>query len=103
MEQKKFDSNSILGFVLISAILIWMLYLNKPTEEEIQAEQAKKEAAALEAEKNNDEDIPFSEAARQFTSESAQDSMAFEQLRNRLGSFAYSETTEAAQENETIL
>src|SRR5690625_214651 len=103
MEQKKFDSNSILGFVLISGILIWMLYFNKPTEEEIQAEQAKKEAAALEAEKNKDEDIQFSEAAPRFTSENAQDSLAFEQLRNRLGSFAYSETTDAAQDHETIL
>lgn len=46
MEQKKFDFNSLIGFLLIGGILIWMLYLNKPTEEEIQAEKAKTEAAA---------------------------------------------------------
>lgn len=103
MEQKKFDSNSILGFVLISGILIWMLYLNKPTEEEIQAEQARKEAEALEAEKQTNEDIQFSDATKQLTSVNTHDSLAFEQLRNRLGSFAYSETTDAAQAHETIL
>ncbi len=103
MEQKKFDSNSILGFVLISGILIWMLYLNKPTEEEIQAEQARKEAEALEAEKQPNEDIQFSDATKQLTSVNTHDSLAFEQLRNRLGSFAYSETTDAAQAHETIL
>ena len=42
MEQKKLDLNSIIGFVLISGILIWMLYSNAPTKEELQ-EKAKKE------------------------------------------------------------
>ena len=48
MEEKKFDINSIIGFVLIGGILLWMLYLNQPTEEEIQAEKAKIEVAAQE-------------------------------------------------------
>ncbi len=48
MEDKKFDVNSLIGFVLIGGILVWMLYLNKPTEEEIQAEKVKTEAAAQE-------------------------------------------------------
>jgi len=39
MEEKKFDFNSLVGFLLIGGILIWMLYLNKPTEEELQAEK----------------------------------------------------------------
>ena len=43
MEEKKFDINSILGFVLIGAILIWVMYNNQPTEEEIKAEKAKQE------------------------------------------------------------
>ena len=38
MEEKKFDLNSIIGFVLIGAIFIWMLYLQQPTEEEIAAQ-----------------------------------------------------------------
>ena len=42
MEEKKLDLNSIIGFVLISGILIWMLYSNAPTPEE-QKEKEKKE------------------------------------------------------------
>ena len=41
MEEKKLDLNSIIGFVLISGILIWMLYSNAPTPEE-QKEKEKK-------------------------------------------------------------
>ena len=40
MEEKKFDLNSIIGFVLIGAIFIWMLYLQQPTQEEIAAQEA---------------------------------------------------------------
>jgi len=36
MENKKFDLNSLIGFILIGGILIWMLYRNAPTEEELQ-------------------------------------------------------------------
>jgi len=34
MEEKKLDINSIIGFVLIFGILIFMFYTNKPTPEE---------------------------------------------------------------------
>jgi YidC/Oxa1 family membrane protein insertase len=30
MEQKKFDPNSIIGFVLIFGILLWIMYQNQP-------------------------------------------------------------------------
>ena len=46
MEKKKFDINSLIGFLLIGGILFWMLYMNKPSEEELQAEKTKTEAAA---------------------------------------------------------
>ncbi|HEX8015345.1 MAG TPA: membrane protein insertase YidC, partial [Flavobacterium sp.] len=46
MEEKKFDLNSIIGFVLIFGILIWIMYQNKPSEKEIAAEKAKKELVA---------------------------------------------------------
>ena len=39
MEEKKFDVQSLIGFLLIGAILLWMLYNNTPTEEELEAEQ----------------------------------------------------------------
>ncbi len=104
MEQKKFDFNSLIGFLLIGGILIWMLYLNKPTEEELQAEKAKTEAAAKAAEaENKAEDISLSQATSEIIQEGTQsDSLALIQLKNKLGSFAYSETLPSAKEGVTV-
>ena len=35
MEEKKLDINSIIGFVLIGLILVWVIYNNQPTPEEL--------------------------------------------------------------------
>ncbi len=47
MEEKKLDLNSIIGFVLIFGILIYMFYINQPTPEELAAQKAE---AALQQE-----------------------------------------------------
>ena len=39
MEEKKLDINSIIGFVLIFAVLIFWFYTNQPTPEELKAQQ----------------------------------------------------------------
>ena len=44
MEEKKFDFNSLIGFVLLGAIMIWWMYTNQPTPEELAADKAKKES-----------------------------------------------------------
>ena len=33
MEEKKFDANSIIGFLLLGAIMLWFMYTNKPEEQ----------------------------------------------------------------------
>ena len=43
MEEKKFDINTIVGFLLIGAILLFMLWQNQPTPEEIEAQKAEQE------------------------------------------------------------
>ena len=43
MEEKKFDFNSLIGFVLLGAIMIWWMYTNQPTPEEIEADKIKQE------------------------------------------------------------
>ena len=48
MEEKKLDFKSIIGFVLIFGILIFMFYQNQPTPEELEAQKA--EQAQIEAE-----------------------------------------------------
>ena len=47
MEEKKLDLNSIIGFVLIFGILIYMFYINQPTPEELAAQKVE---AALQQE-----------------------------------------------------
>ncbi len=105
MEQKKFDFNSLIGFVLIGGILIWMLYINQPTEEELQ-EKARTEAAAKQPAADEtalDENIEYTNAVDSLNTGVAGDSLALEQLKNRLGSFAYSATLPSATDAETVL
>ena len=40
MEEKKFDLNSLIGFVLLGAIMIWYFYNNQPTPEQIATQKA---------------------------------------------------------------
>src|SRR5690606_23091552 len=102
MEQKKFDVNSLIGFLLIGGILIWMLYMNKPTEEELQAEKAKTEAAVKqEAEKSKEEEITLADATKD-SAVAQSDSLAMEQLKKRLGSFACSVTLPSANDANTV-
>ncbi len=104
MEEKKFDLKSIIGFVLIFGILIFMMWKNQPTPEEL-AEQERQEQIAAEkkanAEKGNtDEKVVVAE---DFSSGNATDSVQLENLKNKLGAFAYSATLPSANENETTV
>lgn len=105
MEQKKFDYNSLLGFLLIGGILIWMLYMNQPTEAELQ-EKAKTEAAAKEnaaKDQKTNQTVPLAQAiSDSTTSIKSGDSLALDRLRNRLGSFAYSGTLPSATDDVTV-
>lgn len=106
MEKKKFDLNSLIGFLLIGGILVWMLYMNKPTEEELQAEKAKTEAAAkqnAEAEKGKQEITLAQATSDSMNVLNPSDSLALEQLKNKLGSFAYSGTLPSATDGITVL
>ena len=80
MEDKKFDVNSIIGFVLIAVILIFMMYNNKPSPEEVEAEKQRKEQVQKESQ---DEEVP------PVTVET-NDSLALAQAKSTLGAFGYS-------------
>ncbi len=60
MEERKIDINSIIGFVLIFAILLFMLWQNQPSPEELEAqekakqEQIEAENKAKETQANDD-------------------------------------------------
>ena len=104
MEKKNFDVNSLIGFVLIGGILVWMLYMQEPSEDEVQAEKARTEAAAKEeSETQKETDTTLQEATQEMSVANAQDSLAVEKLKNKLGSFAYSGTLASAKENTTVI
>tara|TARA_R110002073_G_scaffold159955_2_gene315417 strand:+ start:18244 stop:20151 length:1908 start_codon:yes stop_codon:yes gene_type:complete len=103
MEEKKLDINSIIGFVLIALILIYMLYQNQPTPEELQAqEEAKQEQ--VEAEKKTEEaKDEFKATPSDFKATQTTDSTQLVALQNRIGAFAYSASLPSAKEATTVL
>ncbi len=53
MEEKKLDVNSIVGFVLIFGILIYMFYINQPSAEELAAQKQQEQLEQKLKEKEN--------------------------------------------------
>lgn len=101
MEEKKFDINSLIGFVLLGAIVLWWMYSNQPTPEE-----------KLEAEKNKIENVvketipsPLTDSVKKSEIiTQATDSLSLVKAQGQLGVFAYSATLPSAKENgETVL
>jgi YidC/Oxa1 family membrane protein insertase len=98
MEEKKFDVNSLIGFILLGAIMIWWMYTNQPTPEEIEAEKQRTEEVQ--------EQIPAVTAnpvQLQETTEAQTDSIRLAQASQQLGSFAYSATLPSATDEVTVL
>ncbi|EGV43259.1 membrane protein insertase YidC [Bizionia argentinensis JUB59] len=101
MEKKKLDVNSIIGFALIFGILVYMMYTNQPSAEEV-AEQEKAKQEQVEAEKQAvKQNETVVTTADDFSTGNAQDSTQLVALKNKLGSFAYSATLPSATSNET--
>lgn len=101
MEEKKFDINSLIGFVLLGAIILWWMYSNQPTPEE-----------KLEAEKNKIENVEQTTVPSTLTDTTksseiitqATDSLSLVKAQGELGVFSYSATLPSAKEDgETVL
>ncbi len=101
MEEKKLDLNSIIGFILIFGILIWIMYQNQPDPKVIAAEKAKKELAAKAAKVQELAQKSIEKAAVAVATSG--DSTQLVQLQKTLGNFAYSATLSSAKENFTTL
>ena len=82
MEEKKFDVKSIIGFVLIFILLLWVMNNNRPTQEELAKRKAEQEQAAK---ANN----PQNNTATAATAD--------------LGAFAYSNTQPTAKDGVTVI
>ena len=97
MEEKKFDFRTLFAFVLIFGILLWIMYQNQPTPEQIAESKAKKELA-----ESQSADTTIAETQTEFASTDAgeNDSLRMAQLQSSLGSFALSGMVE---EKTTVL
>lgn len=98
MEQKKLDLNSIIGFTLIFGIMMYIMFMNKPSEAEIKAEKAKTEQAAKAKEQN--QKTAVANATATTPTDSTKVSAA---LKASLGSFAYSATLPSAKNDFTTI
>ncbi|WP_055445242.1 membrane protein insertase YidC [Lacinutrix himadriensis] len=101
MEEKKLDLKSIIGFILIFGILVYMMYMNQPTPEELEA-QAKQEQVEAEQKAETPEDVLVT-TANDFSAATVTDSTQLVALNNKLGAFAYSSTLPSATNKETLV
>ncbi|MGM5470757.1 membrane protein insertase YidC [Flavobacteriaceae bacterium LMO-SS05] len=106
MEEKKIDINSIIGYVLIFGIILYMFWQNQPTPEQI-AEQEKAKQEQVEAEKkakdNPKQSETFVTSGEDFSNASTTDSIQLESIKNKLGAFAYASTLPSAADTETLV
>lgn len=96
MEEKKLDINTIIGFVLIFGILVFMFWQNQPTPEELEAQKAKQEQVEA-IEKIQSETDPVVVAPPKAID--SNDSIAIANYKNTIGAFGYT----APNEGTTIL
>ena len=103
MEEKKLDVKSIIGFVLIFGILLFMLWQNKPTPEEQAAEKAKQEQLAKEQKSKQEKQKvdTYETTPEDFSNTTASDSTQLVDLKNKLGAFAYASTLPSAKDETT--
>ena len=102
MEEKKLDINSIIGFVLIFGILIFMFYQNQPTPEELEAQKAQQEqveAEVKEAEKEVEK--PLVEETKPID---LNDSTAVASYKSSVGAFGFTPANDGVTklENEVL-
>ncbi|MEM1001279.1 MAG: membrane protein insertase YidC, partial [Bacteroidota bacterium] len=104
MEEKKLDLNSIIGFVLIFAILIWIMYQQAPTPEEIEAQkQAEQEQIAAEQKAMEEAQDVKQTSATDYSKNGTIDSVQRVAIQNKLGAFAYSSTLPSAIDKTTTV
>ncbi|MBW8244642.1 membrane protein insertase YidC [Muricauda oceani] len=102
MEEKKLDIKSIIGFVLIFGILIFMFYQNQPTPEELEAQKA--EQARVEAEAAKAEQETKTAPVKETKTVDLNDSTAVANYKSTVGAFGFTQTSDGTTllENEVL-
>ncbi|GAB1855687.1 membrane protein insertase YidC [Flavobacteriaceae bacterium MHTCC 0001] len=102
MEEKKLDINSIIGFVLIFGIMIYMFYINKPTPEELEAKEKEKQAQVEADKKAKLDKQALVTTPKDYTPVADLDSVGLEAFKNKFGILAYSETLATDKAETTV-
>lgn len=103
MEEKKFDINAFVGFLLLGAIMIYYFYTNQPTPEELEKQRIEQVRDSIQqAEAQQKQQSQQEEDTLQIVA-SPTDSVAMANAKNALGAFAYSATLPSATDAETTI
>ena len=86
MEQKKFDPNTFIGFLLLGAIALWWMYSNQPTPEQLEKVKTERIQDSI----NNIQQSVISPSAQVETISIVSDSIKTLNAQNELGAFASS-------------
>lgn len=103
MEEKKLDLNTVIGYILIFGILLYMLWQNQPTPEEIAAQEKQKEEQVAKDQADKEVESTLDVSSEITDLASSQDSLKLLALQNKLGVFAYAATLPSASEQETVV
>ncbi|OOV27658.1 membrane protein insertase YidC [Flavobacterium sp. LM5] len=100
MEEKKIDINSIIGFILIFGILVWIMFQNQPDPKVVAAEKAQKELV-LKAQKAKE--LANKAVEKATVAVATGDTTQLVALQKTLGNFAYSATLPSAKNDFTTI
>ncbi|MDY2587207.1 membrane protein insertase YidC [Winogradskyella aquimaris] len=92
MEEKKLDINSIIGFILIFGILVYMMYQNAPSPEEIEAQKQAEQEQVEEEKKTSKQNEAVVTTASDYVNTKDLDSTQLASLQSKEGSLAYALT-----------
>ena len=90
MEEKKFDLNSLIGFILLGAIMVWWMYSNQPTPEEIAKQKEAQIQDSIQQAQQATSNIKTIDSIPSTESVITSDSLNQVAIQNQLGAFAYS-------------
>jgi len=102
MEEKKFDLNSLIGFILLGAIMMWYFYTNQPTPEELAKQKTEQIQDSIQKAQQVNTPVKVIEDTSITTIQST-DTVALVNAQNALGAFSYSATLPSAKANETVI
>ncbi len=97
MEEKKFDLNSLIGFLLLGLIMLWYFYTNQPTPETQTPQQEKA------VQNTNQKSDDTTKSSSEVTTLQPTDSTAIAKNLSKLGAFSYAASLPSAKENTTVL